>query len=139
MGARLTVGAVFVLSGFAKADDLWGFVFKIEEYLQVWGIVQPRSLVIAAAMFIASFEFIAGVMLVAGCYRRTVVWLLTLMMGVMLPLTAYIWAADPVSDCGCFGEMLRLSNAATFFKNVALMAALVVLLIYNRRVGCLFR
>ncbi len=135
---RLTVGAVFVLSGFAKADDLWGFVFKIEEYLQVWGIVQPRSLVIAAAMFIASFEFIAGVMLAAGCYRRTVVWLLTLMMGVMLPLTAYIWAADPVSDCGCFGEMLRLSNAATFFKNVALMAALVVLLIYNRRVGCLF-
>ena len=124
---RLTVGAVFVLSGFAKADDLWGFVFKIEEYLQVWGIVQPRSLVIAAAMFIASFEFIAGVMLAAGCYRRTVVWLLTLMMGVMLPLTAYIWAADPVSDCGCFGEMLRLSNAATFFKNVALMAALVVL------------
>ena len=62
---RLTVGAVFVLSGFAKADDLWGFVFKIEEYLQVWGIVQPRSLVIAAAMFIASFEFIAGVMLAA--------------------------------------------------------------------------
>ena len=104
----------------------------------MWGIVQPRSLVIAAAMFIASFEFIAGVMLAAGCYRRTVVWLLTLMMGVMLPLTAYIWAADPVSDCGCFGEMLRLSNAATFFKNVALMAALVVLLIYNRRVGCLF-
>lgn len=135
---RLAVGAVFIVSGFAKADDLWGFVFKIEEYLQAWGMVQPRSLVIAAAMFVATVEFVAGVMLAAGCYRRTVVWLLTLMMGVMLPLTAYVWAADPVSDCGCFGEMFHLSNAATFFKNVAIVAALVVLLIYNRRVGCLF-
>ena len=70
---RLLVGVVFISSGFAKADDLWGFVFKIEEYLQVWGIPQPRSLVIAAAMFITSAEFVAGVMLAAGCYRRTAI------------------------------------------------------------------
>ena len=135
---RLLVGVVFISSGFAKADDLWGFVFKIEEYLQVWGIPQPRSLVIAAAMFITSAEFVAGVMLAAGCYRRTAIWLLTLMMAGMLPLTAYVWAADPVSDCGCFGEMLHLSNAATFFKNLLIMAALVALIKYNRRAGCLF-
>ena len=135
---RLTVGAVFMISGFAKADDLWGFVFKIEEYLQAWGLSQPRSLVIAAAMFVTSTEFVSGVMLASGCYRRTVVWMLTLMMAVMLPLTAYVWAADPVSDCGCFGEMLHLSNAATFFKNLLIMAALVVLIKYNRRADCLF-
>lgn len=135
---RLLVGAVFISSGFAKADDLWGFVFKIEEYLQVWGMPQPRSLVIAAVMFITSAEFVAGVMLAAGCYRRTAVWLLTLMMAVMLPLTACVWAADPVSDCGCFGEMLHLSNAATFSKNLLITAALVALIKYNRRAGCLF-
>lgn len=135
---RLAVGGVFICSGFAKSVDLWGGVYKIEEYLLAWGMTQPRILVLAAAAMLCWTEFVAGVLTLLGCYRRAVVWLLTAFMAVMLPLTAYIWAVDPVSDCGCFGEWLVLSNAATFWKNVVIVVALVPLLMWNRRVAGVF-
>lgn len=135
---RIIIGATFIISGFAKADDPWGFIFKIEEYLRLWGLTQPRSLVLMAATMISGAEFVLGAMVVMGCYKRTAVWLLLAMMAVMLPLTAYIFISDPVSDCGCFGDFLKLSNGATFFKNLLITAGLVFLAIYNRRVVGMF-
>lgn len=135
---RLIVGAVFIISGFAKADDIYGFIFKIDEYLEVWNFVQPRSLVLFGASSLSIVEFLLGCMLLLGCYRRSCVWLMTLMMAVMLPLTAYLFFADPVPDCGCFGDFIKLSNGATFLKNIFLTAALVYLIIYNKRVDGLF-
>lgn len=135
---RIIIGSTFIVSGFAKADDPWGFIFKIEEYLRLWGLTQPRSLVLMAATVISGAEFVLGAMVVMGCYKRTAVWLLLAMMAVMLPLTAYIFVSDPVSDCGCFGDFLRLSNGATFFKNLLITAGLVFLAIYNRKVAGLF-
>lgn len=58
--ARLIIGGVFVVSGFAKADDLYGFIYKIEEYLEVWGWIQPRSLVLVGAMALSAMEFLLG-------------------------------------------------------------------------------
>lgn len=135
---RLIVGAVFIISGFAKADDLYGFIFKIEEYLDVWHMAQPRSLVIVAAMGISAFEFVLGCMLALGCYKRTAVWLLTALMTFMLPLTGYIFLKNPVPDCGCFGDFLVMSNGATFLKNIFITAALIFLVIYNKKVPGLF-
>ena len=135
---RIAVGCVFICSGFTKSIDLWGGVYKIEEYLQVWGVAMPRTLVLAGAALLCWTEFVAGVLVLLGCYRRVAVWVLTAFMALMLPLTGYIWVADPVSDCGCFGDWLLLSNAATFWKNVAITAALIPLLLWNRRVPGLF-
>lgn len=135
---RIAVGAVFIMSGLAKSVDLWGFVYKIEEYLSVWGLPGWRSLSFVAAMFISGFEFVCGVMLLTGSFRRSVVWWLLLTMAFMLPLTLYIWIVDPVSDCGCFGDFLVISNAATFFKNVAITVALVYLARNNRRVAYVY-
>lgn len=128
---RVLIGAVFVLSGFVKGIDLWGFVFKLEEYLAVWDLSQPRSLVLMGALLISGYEFVFGLLLAMGCYKRVSVWALLLQMAVMLPLTLYIAVADPVSDCGCFGDALILSNTATFLKNVLLTAALIWLLVFN--------
>lgn len=135
---RIIIGATFIISGFAKADDPWGFIFKIEEYLRLWGLTQPRSLVLMAATMISGAEFVLGAMVVMGCYKRTAVWLLLAIMAVMLPLTSYIFISDPVSDCGCFGDFLKLSNGATFFKNLFITAGLVFLALYNRKVAGLF-
>lgn len=102
---RVAVGAVFVMSGLVKSIDLWGFCFKIEEYLVVWNVDMPQSLCLIAALLISSAEFILGMMLAVGAYRRSCPWLLTLMMvPFMLPLSVYIFIADPVADCGCFGD-----------------------------------
>lgn len=136
--ARIVIGALFVISGFAKADDLYGFIYKIEEYLEVWGWSQPRSLVLVAAMSLSAMEFLLGAMLALGCYKRTCVWLLLAMMAFMLPLSGYIYFADPVADCGCFGDFWIISNGATFLKNIAITAALVFLAMYNSRVDGLF-
>ncbi len=135
---RIVVGATFIISGFAKAHDPWGFIFKIEEYLRLWDMMQPRSLVLSAATLISSVEFLLGCMLLLGCYRRSAVWLMLAMMAVMLPLTGYIYIADPVSDCGCFGDFMHISNGATFFKNILITAALAFLAVYNSRVSGLF-
>lgn len=133
--ARILVGAVFILSGFVKLIDLWGFVFKIEEYLEVWGILQPRSVVFVVAFLLSGAEFTLGALLAAGCYKRAVPALLLCVMAGMLPLSLYIYIADPVADCGCFGDFWVISNAATFWKNVAITALLLFLLLRNRTAG----
>lgn len=130
---RLLLGGVFVMSGLTKSIDLWGFLFKLEEYLGVWHITQPRSVAFMAAMLISGYEFVLGALLMLGCYKRVSVWGLTLTMVVMLPLTLYLWIADPVSDCGCFGDFLKLSNGATFLKNVVITAGLLYLIKWNAR------
>ncbi len=135
---RLSVGALFIMSGLVKGIDVWGTVFKFEEYLASWAVELPVSLIVLGAMALCSIEFILGAMLALGCFRRVSVILLLAMMAVMLPLTLYVWIADPVSDCGCFGDFWILSNAATFWKNVLITCALVFLLIYNSKVNCLY-
>lgn len=136
---RLLTGGVFVMSGLVKLIDLWGFVYKIEEYLGVWGIEEPRSLVFVLSFLISGSEFVLGSLLALGCYRRSAPWLLLCMMAVMLPLTLYIYIDNPVADCGCFGDFWKISNGATFWKNVAITAALVLLIIYNGKTDGLFR
>lgn len=135
---RIIVGAVFILSGLTKAIDIWGFVFKINDYLYVWHTPQPHALVLIAASAISIAEFILGIAMATGSYKRVAPWLLTAVMAVMLPLTAYIAIADPVADCGCFGDFLVISNTATLLKNIAITALLVWLLIYNRRIPGLY-
>lgn len=133
---RVIVGGVFIASGFAKAIDPWGSIYKIGEYLTVWDIAVPHSLMVTAAVGLSTVEFVCGAMLLLGCYRRSIVVLLALVMAGMLPLSLYIYIADPVADCGCFGDLWVISNAATFWKNVAISAAVIFLLIYNKRVRC---
>lgn len=134
---RVIVGAVFIISGWAKSVDPWGFVYKIEEYLGVWSLasVFPREIVVVCGVGLSVFEFVTGILLLTGSLRRTAPVFAAAMMAVMLPLTAYIAIADPVADCGCFGDLWVLSNPATFAKNLIISALIVFLLIYNHRVG----
>lgn len=136
--ARILVGVTFVVSGMAKCIDPWSTIYKIEQYLAVWQWDMPRAVVMAGSVALSSTEFIAGLLLATGSYKRVAVWGLTAMMAFMLPLTAYIAIYDPVADCGCFGDFIILSNPATFAKNVVITAILVWLLFVNRRVSGLF-
>ena len=132
---RIAVGSVFIASGMSKSIDIWGTVYKIEEYLQLWGWHQPRTIVTMASMALCGGEFVLGCLLMTGSYRRTAVWLLTALMAFMLPLSLWIWVDDPVADCGCFGDMLVISNRATFWKNVAITLGLICLWRSNRKVA----
>lgn len=135
---RLLAGGTFVLSGFVKSIDPWGSFYKISEYFEVWGWDVPASLDVLGAFLLGGTEFVLGCLLLFGCYRRVAAWLLFAMMAFMLPLTLYIAVANPVADCGCFGDFFILSNTATFVKNIFLTLMLLYLAAFNRRVEGLF-
>ncbi|MCH5219948.1 MAG: DoxX family protein [Muribaculaceae bacterium] len=128
---RLILGVVFIFSGFVKAVDPWGGLYKITDYFQAWGTTISHEMALTLACALASFEFILGVMTLLGCYRKATRWLVLLFMSFMTVLTLYIWIADPVSDCGCFGDAFILSNSATFWKNIVLLALSGVYFRYN--------
>lgn len=138
--ARLIVGATFILSGLTKMVDPYGTLTKIEAYLGAWGMadVFATGLVLVGGCALSMFEFIVGLLLATGSLRRSAPWLALAIMSVMLPLTAYIAVANPVADCGCFGDFLVISNGATLAKNVVLMALIIFLCRYNRRARWLF-
>ena len=60
---RIAVGAIFVVSGLSKLVDPWGFIFKIEEYLAIWGYSEPRPVTLMGAMLISGYEFVIGFLL----------------------------------------------------------------------------
>lgn len=135
---RISLGAILIVSGFAKGVDPWGTLYKIEEYLAVWDMSQPRTIVLLASFVLSWGEFLLGSLLMLGCYRRVIVWLASAMMTVMTFLTAWIWIDDPVADCGCFGDFIVLSNGATFAKNLIIDIALIFMLRWNHRVPGMF-
>lgn len=130
---RLLVGAVFVLSGLAKAIDPWGTVYKFADYVAILHLESLSPLVTFGAFALPVAETLLGVFILLGLYRRFAPIMLTALMVVMTVLTFYLAVTDRMADCGCFGDVLVLSNWATFMKNVVLMAAVVFLLKYNRR------
>lgn len=138
--ARLLLGGTFLLSGVTKMIDPLGTLTKIEAYLSAWGLsdIVPPGLALVGGCALALFEFIVGLLLVSGSLRRSAPLLATAIMAFMLPLTIYIAIANPVEDCGCFGDFLTISNQATMWKNVVLMAMALFLCKYNKRAHWIF-
>lgn len=129
---RILIGGVFIYSGFIKAIDPWGTFYKFNDYLNVIGLTIPAGVIIIGVFLLCLYEFLAGIFLLFGCYRKSIIYFIALFMAVMLPLTLWIAIFDPVEDCGCFGDALIISNWATFWKNVIIVGLLVWLFIYNK-------
>lgn len=135
---RLVVGAVFVFSGFVKAIDPMGSVYKFHEYISALGYDSLVGSEVVLAFALPAIELTLGVMLITGCCRRGTPSLLLAMMAIMLPLTYFLATTGAVPDCGCFGDALVLTNWQTFWKNVALTVALLYLLLFNKSVPCIY-
>lgn len=125
---RLVLALTFTLSGFVKAVDPLGTQYKITDYLAALGMAQhvPDWVTLLASVLLAAGEFILGICLLFAIRRRLVSRLMLLVMAVMTLLTLWVALANPVSDCGCFGDALVLTNWQTFWKNVLLLAAALV-------------
>ena len=115
---------VLILSGFVKAVDPLGTQYKIADYLEALHLAQyiPDAMTLGASVLLSAFEFMLGTLLLLAIRRRTVSLLTLLLFLVMTPLTLWLALANPVSDCGCFGDALVLTNWQTFWKNVVLLA-----------------
>ena len=129
---RLTVGGVFVFSGFTKAIDPWGTCYKITDYLLALGMERWDNMALFVAVALATLEFMLGIFIVVGAYRRSAPTQALILLLFMTPLTLWLAVTGAVPDCGCFGDALHLSNWATFGKNVLLLLGVIYLLCFNR-------
>lgn len=134
---RLLVGCLFIYSGFVKGVDPWGTIYKVTEYLTALNLSIPDGIVYAGVFILIGYEFLTGIFILTGSYRKSAPIMAILLMAVMLPLTLWIAVSNPVSDCGCFGDALKISNWATFWKNVLLTLAIIWLIKFNKRSGSL--
>ena len=129
---RIFVGLVFLFSSFVKGVDPMGTAYKIQEYMTAWSI---GSLTFEWALPFATFlsvtlvtlEFLVGVLLITNSLRKLTAWTLLLMMTFFLVTTLIDAITNKVTDCGCFGDFIKLTNWQTFWKNVVLMVPTLVI------------
>ena len=124
---RLLLAATLIFSGFVKANDPLGTVYKLEEYVNSldW-LALPETFLLGCAVVLAVFEFILGVYILFGISTPKTSKIAVAFMTAMTLLTVYIVIANPVSDCGCFGDVIKLSNWETLGKNVVLLAMAIL-------------
>ncbi len=123
--ARWVVGLVFLFSSFVKGVDPMGTTFKVQEYMTAWSI---GGLTFEWALPLAEFlsvglvcaEFLIGMLLITNAYRRLSAWGLAAMMFFFTVTTLIDAITNKVTDCGCFGDAVKLTNWQTFWKNIAL-------------------
>lgn len=125
---RFLLGATFVFSGFVKAIDPIGTQYKLQDYISAVGMggIVPNIVTLLASVALSALEFSLGVFVLFAIRRHLVSKILVAFMAVMTLITVWIALFNPVKDCGCFGEALRLTNVQTLLKNIVLLAASVV-------------
>ncbi|MBQ9236617.1 MAG: DoxX family protein [Prevotella sp.] len=126
--ARFVIAITFLFSGFVKAVDPLGTQYKMHDYLEAMGfggLLTGDWVLLGGAVTLSATEFVLGVLLLFAISRRLVTKIVLVMMVVMTCLTVWIYAADPVEDCGCFGDALVLTNGETLAKNIVLLALAV--------------
>ena len=116
--ARYLIAPVFIFSGFVKAIDPLGFTYKITDYFEAFGLPWLSSLSLVFAVLLSSAELLIGLSLFFKIRMKTSAWALLIFMGFFTVLTFFIALKNPVTDCGCFGDALILTNWQTFFKNI---------------------
>lgn len=127
---RFVFGLTFLFSGFVKAVDPLGTTYKISDYLDAFSLGFFSDLSLLAAFLLIILEFTIGFNLVFGIQVKKTAWIAAAFMLVMTPFTLYLAIANPVSDCGCFGDALVITNWQTFYKNLILDALLVLILVF---------
>ena len=137
--SRILLGVVFIFSGFVKAVDPLGSAYKFADYFTAFKLGFLEFLSLPLAIVLAAFELILGIALLLG-YRRKVVCLLLLWFMLFFTVLTFILAIfNPVTDCGCFGDALILTNWQTFYKNIVLDVLVIILFLGRNKYKTIFR
>ena len=120
---RYFVGVLFIFSGLIKLNDPIGFSFKLEEYFgpTVFNLDFLIPIVLPMAIFIVILEVVLGIFLIIGFKKKFTLWSLLLMIIFFTFLTWYSAYFNKVTDCGCFGDAIKLTPWESFTKDVVLL------------------
>ncbi len=135
---RLLIGIVFIFSGFVKAVDPLGSAYKFQDYFSAFGLDWLGFFALPMSFILSAIEFSLGVCILLAVYRRFSTILLVLFMSFMTVLTLYLAIVNPVTDCGCFGDALVITNWQTFYKNLVLLAAAIILFLWYKKMTTIF-
>ncbi|WP_203293461.1 BT_3928 family protein [Luteirhabdus pelagi] len=130
---RIFVGIFFIISGMIKLNDPVGFSFKLKDYFapEVLNLEFLVPFALGIAMFVVIFEVMLGLMLIIGYAKKFTLWSLLLMIVFFTFLTFYSAYFNKVTDCGCFGDALKLTPWQSFYKDVVLLV-MILILFYGR-------
>lgn len=132
--SRTLVGVLFILSGWIKANDTLGFSYKLEEYFEIFHLEFMIPFAVGLAMFICIFEIMCGVVLLLGAFVRLNSWLLLLMIIFFTLLTGYSAITGKVTDCGCFGDAIKLKPVQSFLKDLVLLVFILIIFIRQKHI-----
>ena len=125
--SRILVGLVFIFSGIVKAMDPLGSAYKFHDYFSAFHLGFLNNLSLPLAIFMCTAEFISGFSVLTGFRLKTGIWGIIILLVIFTPLTFILALTNPVSDCGCFGDAIHLSNWQTFGKNIILCGLLSII------------
>jgi hypothetical protein len=114
LASRIIIGLVFIFSGLVKAIDPLGSAYKFHDYFQAFNLGFLNTLSLTLAIILCTAEFIAGFSVLTGIRQKTGIWGILILLGIFTPLTFILALTNPVSDCGCFGDAIHLTNWQTF-------------------------
>ncbi len=130
--SRLAVALTFIFSGYVKAIDPMGTQYKLHDYLKALGIATfvPDFVTLTTSILLATIELSLGVFLLFAIRRRMVTKIVLAFMLIMTLITIWIALANPVKDCGCFGDAIKLTNIQTLVKNIILLTCSTIVAIW---------
>lgn len=130
--ARILIAPVFIFSGFVKAIDPLGTTYKFTDYFEAFGMDFMAPVAFVLAILLITAELAIGLALLLGVLMRITSWALMIFMSFFTILTFILALTDPVTDCGCFGDAVILTNWQTFWKNLIFMVPTLIVFA-NRR------
>jgi len=137
--SRILTGVVFVFSGFVKAVDPLGSTYKFTDYFYAFNLPSLEVLALPLAVVLSALELLIGISMLTGYRIRLGAWALALFMAFFTVLTFYLALANPVTDCGCFGDAIIMTNWQTFFKNLILLPFVAVVFLRRRKILPVYR
>lgn len=137
----LVMGALFIFSGLIKLNDPVGTAYKLEEYFEVFAADLPslagfflwfKGGARMLSIVMSSLEVILGVALLLRWHLRATLWALFALLVFFAFLTFYSAAFNKVTDCGCFGDFIKLKPWTSFFKDIFLLVLWSVVFTHQR-------
>lgn len=132
--SRIIVGLLFIISGLIKLNDPMGFSFKLEEYFSVGVLNLPflMPMALGISIVVVIVEVLLGIFLLLGFKTKFTLWSLLSMIVFFTFLTFYSAYFNKVTDCGCFGDAIKLTPWESFTKDLLLLV-LILVLIFGRK------
>ena len=130
---RILFALTFIVSGALKLVDPVGTGLIVKEYLDFMHLDALEPAAIGLGIALAVTEFTIGICILGGLRIRIISWITLIMVAGFTGLTLYLMLFNPISDCGCFGEAIHLTNTQTFLKNVVLLVLAILIFLGRKR------